>query len=198
MNDSRTNLRNRLSAARAQLDDSTLEAASIGFADRLATHLGPRPAATAAGYAAMRGELDPERALRALHDRGWRIVLPVIGRGFTLTFRPWIPGSTEFVRNDFGIDEPVGPSVDPLTIDVVVTPGVAFDADGGRLGHGAGFYDRFYARLAGDGHRPERIGAAHDVQVVEAVPVEDWDVPMDVIVTPTRIIFPGRSPTGTT
>lgn len=190
MNDSRTDLRNRLSAARSRLDEAAHAKAATGLADQLLMHLGNRPPATVAGYVAMRGELDPQPALRALHDRGWQIVLPVIGPDVTLAFVAWVPGATRFVRNRFGIDEPEGSPIDPVTIDVVVTPGVAFDVDGGRLGHGAGFYDRFFARLAEQRHRPERIGAAHDIQVVDAVPLAEWDVPMDAVATPTRIIFP--------
>ena len=194
VNDSRSDLRNRLSAARSELEDSALEAAADGFASRLVAHLDDRPIGTVAGYMAMRGELDPAPALRALHARTWRIVLPVIGPDITLTFAPWIPDRTDFIRNRFGIDEPDGPAVDPTQIDVVVTPGVAFDTVGGRLGHGAGFYDRFFARLDQAAHRPHRIGAAHELQVVDHVPTQPWDVPMDAVITPARIIFTSPSP----
>lgn len=194
VNDSRSNLRNRLSAARSELNEAALDAAATGFAEQLIVHLGARSPGTVAGYSAMPGELDPGPALFALHARNWRIVLPVIEPAFTMRFVHWIPHRTTFTRNRYGIDEPEGPAFAPNGIDVVVTPGIAFDAHGGRIGHGAGFYDRFFARLDEDGHRPERIGAAHDLQVVDHVPTEPWDMPMDLVITPHRIIFTTPSP----
>ena len=194
MNDSRSDLRNRLSAARSALQKSELDAASEGFAERLLGHLDHHTPSTLAGYMAIGGELDPSPALRSLHGNGWRIVLPVIHAGRLMTFVAWEPGKTRFSRNRLGIAEPEGPDVPPSEISVVVTPGVVFDSIGGRIGHGAGFYDRFFARVADLGHRPVRIGAAHDFQLVERVPAEPWDVPMDVVVTPTRIIFTAVEP----
>lgn len=83
-----------------------------------------------------------------------------------------------------------GRPVVPSSIDVVVVPGLGFDAAGGRLGRGGGFYDRFLGRL---GSRPVRIGIAFDVQVVEHVPREPHDVVMDAVVTDRRTLRRRRS-----
>jgi len=73
----------------------------------------------------------------------------------------------------------------PLTaIDVVIVPGLAFDVHGHRLGRGGGFYDRFLARL---GRRTTLIGICCDQQIVDQVPLDDHDVPMDYVVTDRRI-----------
>ena len=101
---------------------------------------------------------------------------------------------TQFNKNDtlnlnrFGIPEP-----DPLTakirqaraLDLVLTPLVAFDLNGGRLGMGGGFYDRSFAFIKKDKrcHSPALIGVAHDFQQVQNLPVNSWDIPMSAIVT---------------
>lgn len=69
-------------------------------------------------------------------------------------------------------------------IDLIVVPGLAFDAQGRRLGRGGGFYDRFLTRLS---NRTVRVGLAFDVQIVESVPVENHDGLMDVVVTDRRV-----------
>jgi|TARA_B100001964_G_scaffold244538_1_gene326448 5-formyltetrahydrofolate cyclo-ligase len=70
-------------------------------------------------------------------------------------------------------------------IDVILVPGIAFDATGGRLGRGGGFYDRYL-----DISRPPIvIGIAFDQQILECVHCEPHDQPMTVIVTPTRTLL---------
>ena len=68
---------------------------------------------------------------------------------------------------------------------MVVVPCVAVDRSGNRLGFGAGYYDR---ALAAPGGRPVTVAAVFDVQLVEAVPARDWDVPMQVVVTQSSVI----------
>jgi 5-formyltetrahydrofolate cyclo-ligase len=72
--------------------------------------------------------------------------------------------------------------------DVVLVPLVAVDNRGYRLGYGAGYYDRFFSRLAGKGIHPLRIGLAFALQVVPAVPRESWDERLDFVVTENGII----------
>lgn len=183
-----------MSAARSGLGDIELARAAAGFCERLLEHLVDRTPSTIAGYMAYGGELNPGPALRLLHDRGWTIVLPVIGPAFGLTFSPWIPDETTLVVNRHGIEEPDSDAIAADTIDVVLVPGLAFDVDGGRIGHGAGYYDRFLAGFNERRQPVERVGAAHDLQLVDVVPIEPWDVPMDVVVTPSRIIFVPQPP----
>lgn len=78
---------------------------------------------------------------------------------------------------------------DPGVIDLLIVPGVAFDRKGNRLGYGGGYYDRFFERL-----RPGTplVALAFNLQVIPVVPVEKWDRPVDLILTETGIINPGR------
>lgn len=72
----------------------------------------------------------------------------------------------------------------PESIDLIVTPGVAFDERGFRLGHGAGYYDRFLPKAS----RAHKLGLAYDFQVVKELPVEPHDIPLDSLLTPTRYL----------
>lgn len=84
----------------------------------------------------------------------------------------------------FGISEPQGCNVvDIQTIDLVIVPAVAFDRLGNRLGRGRGYYDRLLG-----GARTTKLGIAYDLQIVEQLPTEAYDVKMDIIVTEKRII----------
>ena len=78
-------------------------------------------------------------------------------------------------------------------LDVVLTPLVAFDSQGNRLGMGGGYYDRTFAQIPTQAtKKPVLIGVAHQCQEVDSLPVASWDVPLDYIVTPERIYCPNR------
>ncbi len=143
-----------------------------------------RSAELVAGYRAVRGELDVDGAMALLAGGGATITVPrVVGE--YLEFVPWeMEGVT--IEGPFGIPEPVDGRPRPLmSHDVVLTPLVAFDGNGHRLGQGGGFYDR--ALSVRTGEKPVVIGVAHSFQEVESVPVESWDVPLDAVVTEEAI-----------
>ena len=85
----------------------------------------------------------------------------------------------------FGAHEPeAGRVLDPAELDVVATPGVAFDRAGGRVGYGGGFYDRFLPLTPA-----LRVAVAFGVQLVDGpVPGASFDLPVDAIVTETETI----------
>jgi 5-formyltetrahydrofolate cyclo-ligase len=88
----------------------------------------------------------------------------------------------------YNIPEPQDSSLrpyDPETIDLLIVPGVAFDLSGNRLGYGGGYYDRFFELLK---PKTPLVSLVFDMQICEKVPVEEWDRPVDVIVTEKRII----------
>ncbi len=79
----------------------------------------------------------------------------------------------------FHIEEPTGEEMfDPENLELIVVPAVAYDRTGNRLGRGKGFYDRLLAVS-----RATKIGVGYDFQIVEELPVEEHDVPVDVVIT---------------
>tara|TARA_Y100000588_G_scaffold345551_1_gene392902 strand:- start:175 stop:753 length:579 start_codon:yes stop_codon:yes gene_type:complete len=90
---------------------------------------------------------------------------------------------TKFLLNSFGIREPYGPNikvVSPNKIDAVVTPGLAFDGSGGRIGFGKGYYDKLFLELP---KRSLRIGIAYAFQRVKSFQQAPWDININKVVT---------------
>jgi len=147
------------------------------FADLAANRMMAWPPVVLAHNVAVFLSFDGELDTRPLIDRLWRagkrVYLPVL--------HPFSPGNLLFLHyhpeselqiNRLNIHEPKLDvrDVQPLDrLDVLVTPLVAFDTHGQRLGMGGGFYD------------------AHDCQQVAQLPVEEWDVPLPAVVTPSRL-----------
>ena len=148
------------------------QAAEI-LADVLSAHQGK----ALAGYMPMRTEIDP---LPAMSAHQGLVGVPVIMAAATpLKFREWGPG-VAMVAGDFGALIPAeGAWVTP---QVVIVPLLAFDSRGFRLGYGGGFYDRTLQGLRAKGP-VLAIGFAFAAQEVDAVPTDDFDQRLDLIVT---------------
>lgn len=90
----------------------------------------------------------------------------------------------------FGQPEPVSfLSACEAQIDIILMPLLAFDRKGYRIGYGRSFYDRFLGRLAEKGIFPSRIGLAFSAQMVENVPVDSWDEPLDGVVHESGVLM---------
>ena len=134
-----------------------------------------------AGFWPIGDEIDIRPLLHALHDRGHKIALPVTPRrGEALTFRAWQPGGV-LVAERFGTMRPIGEQVVP---DMLLVPLLAFDAAGGRLGYGGGFYDRTLSALPGR----FRLGCGFAAQQVDVVPIGPYDMRLDAVATENGII----------
>lgn len=126
--------------------------------------------------------------------RGLRIVVPVTVVADRRLLLSEFPGTDAMVTGPFGIREPRADRrvpVDVRDVDLLVIPGVAFDPGGHRLGWGAGFYDRL---LAGVPTRVPIVALAYECQMVPAIPAQDHDVRVSIIVTERRIIRPEHDP----
>lgn len=141
-----------------------------------------------AGFVAVRAELDPAAALDEARRRGARIAYPRVADDRTPRLRFHLAGTADLVPGRFGIPEPSPalPEVGPGDIDLMLVPGLAFDAEGHRLGTGGGYYDEWLEQAAGD--RPGVVGFAYDFQVVAACPTEPRDQVVDGVVTDARVL----------
>jgi 5-formyltetrahydrofolate cyclo-ligase len=130
-------------------------------------------------------ELPTEPLVRALDDRGATTALPAIVDG-DLEARVYRPGDPT-TETSFGAREPAdGRRLDPTELDVIVTPAVAFDRTGRRVGYGGGFYDRFLPRTRPDAFR---VGIGSTVQLLDDdLPAGAFDLRVDAVVTPTELV----------
>lgn len=89
----------------------------------------------------------------------------------------------ELASGHFGIEEPLPdcPSIPVECIDLIFVPGIAFSQTGNRLGRGKGFYDRLLSSS-----KAKCCGVCHGIQIVDSIPIEDWDLNMDMIMTPEQ------------
>ncbi|WP_333685057.1 5-formyltetrahydrofolate cyclo-ligase [Pontibaca methylaminivorans] len=160
--------------ARSGPDDSRL----------LATALAEYRGLPLSGYLAIRSEIDPLPAMSEAAAYG-PVGVPVIpAPAQPLKFARWTP-ETKLVKGTFGAMIPADPEY--FEPEVVIVPLVAFDAHGGRLGYGGGFYDRTLELLRS--RRPTiAIGFAYDEQQAGSIPLEPTDQPLDLLVTQSRIL----------
>jgi len=167
---------------------------SLKLAKRIAKTPLFRNSKRIAFYIANDGELD----LRPLMQIAWQMkkhcYLPILSPPYQqhLYFARYEKGDP-LVPNQFSIPEP---KVSPRhwrkgrRLDLVLTPLVAFDALGNRLGMGGGYYDRTFAYLRNHNHwqKPRLAGVAYQFQQVHRLESATWDVPLSLIVTPEQIV----------
>ena len=144
----------------------------------------PPPGAVVSAYWPFRHEIDPRPLMKRLAALGYVLALPMTpekGSRDPLHFSRW---STDVVLTprSFGVHEPAS-DAEHLTPDLLLVPLLAFDRRGGRLGYGAGHYDRTLKGLRAANPRVRAIGVAFAAQEVEHLPTEPHDQPLDAVLT---------------
>jgi 5,10-methenyltetrahydrofolate synthetase len=144
-------LRAKARAARAGIAAEERETAAAALVPRVLALLGHRVPATVLGYAATAEEIDPAPVLRELEQLGARLALPRVEAPTRLALH-WVTPSDVLEEGSFGILEPAeeSPRAEPGEIDLVLVPGVAFDAGCNRIGYGGCFYDNLLPLLRPD------------------------------------------------
>ncbi|MDD4075819.1 MAG: 5-formyltetrahydrofolate cyclo-ligase [Eubacteriales bacterium] len=173
-------MRSQMRAQCKALQGGAREAFSAAACERLAALPAFIGASCILAYKAMPHECDPQRLVEIAWEMGKKIAFPVCAEDYSL--RLWIPKTRDaFLKGKYGIWEP-DPSraaqIEADALDLIVVPGVAFDASCRRLGQGAGYYDRLLQTVGA-----VKIGVAFPLQIVASVPVRAHDVALDVVVT---------------
>ena len=170
----------RRAAAAARAPDAG-EALAATFIDAIELAAG----AVVAGYWPMRDEVDPRPLMRRLHRSAHVCALGVVhARAAPLRFRAWEPGMA-LEPGGFGTLVPPAEAAE-LAPEIVLTPLLAFDAHGHRLGYGGGYYDRTLAALRARAPSVLAVGLAFEAQRIEAVPHTASDARLDWVVTEAR------------
>jgi 5-formyltetrahydrofolate cyclo-ligase len=177
-------VRRRVLATRDEMAGSEREERSARIAERVMSLPEVERASTVMAFWAFGSEPDTTPLIEALHARGVRVALPKMVEG-ELEPRAYIPGDP-VTMTSFGAGEPVeGEVIDPGEIDIVVTPAVAFDRTGRRVGYGGGFYDRFLPTTPD----AARIGIGFAVQLLDDdLPSGHFDLRVDAVVTDEEVV----------
>ena len=180
--DAKRAIRARIVQARRAISAETLAAGSVAIARRVLALIGPDATPTVSAFWSLEGELDTRPLLKVLAALAIPVVLPrMVGKGQPLEFRRWEWGEP-LVEGPFSVLEP--PEGAPLgRPDLVLTPLLAFDGQGNRLGYGGGFYDRTLRQLRSDGQPVTAVGVAFEWQASDALPAEAYDQRLDLVVT---------------
>ena len=136
-------------------------------------------AGTIYGYLSYNQEVQTLPILAKALEEGKRVAVPKV-YGEEMRFL-YLEDLSQVAPGYGGIPEPIADS--PVAVDphaLVLMPGLAFDREGHRIGYGGGFYDRFLAK------EPEHptVALCYEFQMVENLPVESFDVPVDLVLCP--------------
>lgn len=133
-------------------------------------------------YWSLPDELPTHESVNNWLAEGKSIYLPRV-KGDDLEIVPYHGAESLDDNNKFHIGEPVGDAVDSSCLELIIVPAVALDQNRNRLGRGKGFYDRLLSSTS-----CPTIGVACEFQLVDEVPVEPHDHPLDCVVTSDAII----------
>lgn len=179
-------LRAELRERRRTMSSSERARASEGFTARLEELVGTTGAESLSCYLSMPDEPDTRPFVAWAEARGIRVLFPVTREDGLLD---WTVGEDETeLRGLHGMPEPAGELLGPMAIndvDLILVPAAAVDAEGVRLGWGRGYFDKTLGSMR---KCPPVYAIVYDGEVLDSVPREVHDQPVDGAVTPTRII----------
>jgi 5-formyltetrahydrofolate cyclo-ligase len=182
-------LRKRNRNLRAGLDAVAQDQAAGNLGERICSMPEYARAQRIAAYFAVNGEISLDIVIDRALAQGKQIFLPNLDQK-ALRFAPYFRQQKMRI-NRFKLPEPDvrdDEMLAPEALDLVLAPLVVFDATRNRIGMGGGFYDRSFAfRKDPDQLRPILIGVAHELQKVDRLEPEPWDVQLDMIVTDQNI-----------
>ncbi|SOD63542.1 5-formyltetrahydrofolate cyclo-ligase [Streptomyces zhaozhouensis] len=186
-------LRRDLLAVRAALAGDEVAGAGEALAERALELPELAEADTVAAYVSVGREPGTGALLRALRERGVRVLLPVLLADDDLDWAEF-EGHGRLVESEHAgrvrLLEPAGRRLGPEAVtwaDVVLLPGLAVDARGVRMGRGGGSYDRALARLADAGADPALVALVYGHEVVDVLPDEPHDRRVHAALTPEGV-----------
>ena len=185
-------LRREIAAQKRALSPAQIEAASADLTAQLLAHPLFRAARSLYAYLSYNQEVRTLPLIRQAQALGKRVAVPKVYGETDMRFL-WLDDPARIAPGAYGIPEPVddGPEADDPAA-LVLMPGLAFDPQGHRLGYGGGFYDRTLALPAF--RRTGSVGVAYDQAETSSWAPDVWDMPLSMLLTPSRCIVAMASP----
>lgn len=194
--------RQKMHALRAALTPTQVQRLSQAICHHTGTMQAFLSARRISAYIPVRNEVDPTPLFQQIQHRGATLYLPITQTcPRRLILAPWQPGDP-LIRSRLGILEPppsTGTLDRPDTLDIILMPLVGFDAQGGRLGYGGGYYDRFLSLRSASTQSmnpdrqpigPLRIGLAYAFQECPGgLPPAPHDIPLNGVITENGPLF---------
>lgn len=180
----------------AGMDDANLRAASVQACARLTMLEAFRHSNVLMLYMPLPGEVDLTPLALRCFQSGKAVCVPKVDWARRDMTPVEVTSFDDRVMetDEHGVRVPRdGRPVSPSLIDMVIVPGLAFDANGHRLGRGGGYYDRFLARLR---QSTTKLALAFDTQMIDEVPMSVTDVAVDIVVTDRRVTHVQSSRSG--
>lgn len=185
MTEEKSALRKQIWAELAQMTPQEREESDSRLFDAFLALPQVREAKTIFAFWGIPGkEPDTAKLIARLLEQGKTVGLPRMLPGRQMEVRQCDP-AIPMVKAAFGIEEPSTDCalIEKADVDLVLTPAVAYDRRGYRMGFGGGYYDRWLEHYTG-----KTVGLCRDVVLQEQVPVEPHDAQVDVVVTDTQVI----------
>lgn len=171
-------IRHIIAQLKRQHTEAELSALSLAVNKSLLNNAKVKAGHTILLYYSMKGEVDTHDLVDTLRRQGKAVLLPKVLDDGKLALIPYTGRENMLEAGSFHILEPQGePFTNYADIDVAVVPGIAFTADGRRMGRGGGYYDRLLPLL----HNTWKIGLCFPFQLMDDIPTEEHDIPMDEI-----------------
>lgn len=185
----KASIRKNMIRLRRSLDDAALKDKSREITARLVSLKEFERSRNCLFYLSLEREVQTEDLVLKALEMGKAVHVPLVDHKARRLKISKIPSlEIAFEANSFGVREPCKQFwdlVSPGDIDFIVTPGLAFDPKGGRIGYGVGYYDRLLEQLSPDA---VCVAMAFDFQVLDAVPQDEFDVPVQKIITEKNTI----------
>ncbi len=144
-------------------------------------------------YMDFKGEVKTDYILKDLLSNNKKAIIPIsVPKTMNMVLSQVMDPEVELSRSSYGILEPKPEyirEINPGILDLVIVPGIAFDTEGYRIGYGGGYYDYFFGNA---GESIPSVAIALDLQLIDKVPIESFDKPVDFIVTESKIIVCNR------
>lgn len=133
-------------------------------------------------YVSFQGEVDTIKFIETALADGKTLCVPKVISKKEGMEAHIITSLADLERSSYGILEPKNQSqlINPLDIDLLIMPGVAFDKNNGRIGYGGGFYDRYLKKIDPEAHK---IALAYDFQIFDEIPMDEFDERVDFIIS---------------